>query len=400
MALHHEYGDMLFVDFAGSKLHYIDRLTGEKVPTEVFVAVLPASQHTYVECCLTQRMEDWIPVNENAMRFFNGSPRALVPDCLKSAVTKPHRYESIRNPQYEQFAQYYNTVILPARPRHPRDKALVEISVNNIYRYIYPRILERDYYSLNELNAALIELVHKYNSRIMKAYGCSRCELFESYEQKELIPLPDRRYEFKKYQAPRFVSYGVYVFLSEDKHYYSIPLRHKLKKISIFYTHRTVEMHCDNVRIAIHPRERGPIRFTTNPDHIPEKHREYLKWTPERLTQWAESVGESTGRTVKTIIEKAGHPFEATRSCLYILSLSKRYDPVRLEKACARALRFGALNGSKIENILKKNMENLPDEQQIFEDIPEHENIRGSDYYDQISDLFEGVQKMTSVEAL
>lgn len=400
MALHHEYGDMMFVDFAGKKLHIIDRLTGEKKEVEVFIAVLPASQYTYVECRMSQAIEDWIPANENAIRFYGGAPAGIVPDCLKSAVTKAHRYESEKNPQYKQFADYYDTVILPARPYHPKDKALAENTVNNVYRYIYPRILEQDYYSLGELNAALLELVKKYNKRIMKAYGCSRQELFESHEQAVLKALPRMRYEFKKYQAPRSVSYSVYVFLKEDKHYYSIPMRHRRKKISIFYTSSTVELHCNNIRIAVHKREKGIKRFTTNPDHIPKRHQEYLKWNPQTLTAWASSTGEHVCKIVKSIIEQSRHPFEAIRSCLYILSLSKKYGNVRLESACKRALRFGALSGSKIERILKNNSDLLPDEQQTFEDLPEHENIRGSEYYDRIPIFSESAGKTASVEGL
>jgi transposase len=377
MALHHEYGDMLFVDFAGDPLFYTNQLTGEKIKADVFLAMLPASQYTYVECTPNQKMENWLSVNENALRYFGGVPKAIVPDCCKTAVTKAHKYESQKNPQYVQFAEHYNTVILPARPLHPRDKALVENAVNNVYRYIYPRILEREYYSLSELNEAVSILLKAYNERKMRAYDCSRIELYDSYERETMSELPVISFEYKQYQPPRSVSYGVYIYLKEDKHYYSIPHRYVKEKCDIYYNQRSVELFCSNKRVAIHRREAGINRFTTDEKHLLEKHRSYLKWSPEKLLSWAGSYGKNTKHVIDTILNKAKHPMEGVRSSLYVMSLSKRFPVSRVEKACKRALSFGTVNGKKIENILVKGLDAQEDEQLVFDDsLPDHDNIR------------------------
>jgi transposase len=387
LPLHHEYGDMLFVDFAGDCLLYNDGFSGKQVEAQVFIAVLPASQYTFAVCTTDQKMENWITSNEKALQYFGGVPNAIVPDCCKTAVTKAHMFESTKNPQYVQFSEHYDTVIFPARPVHPKDKALVENTVNNIYRYIYPRINERTYYSLEELNERLGELLEKYNNRIMRAYDCSRKELFDTYEKRQLKSLPEYQYEYKNHQSPRSTSYGMYIYFKEDKHYYSIPTKFRKEKCSIFYNNRQIEICCNNKRIASHNREKGKNQFTTNKNHLPERYRQYLKWTPERLTNWSKSIGKYTFQVITSILKKAKFPPEGVRSSLYIMSLSSRYSAHRLERACERALSFGSLNGTRIENILKKNLDYKSKEQQVFDEIlPIHQNIRYTTKKDNTND--------------
>ena len=377
LPLHHAYGDTLFVDFAGDCLFYNDGFSEEKIAAQVFIAILPASQYTFAVCTTDQKMENWLMANKKALDFFGGVPNAIVPDCCKTAVNKAHVYESEKNPQYVQFAEHYDTVIFPARPAHPKDKALVENAVNNIYRYIYPRIQEQVYYSLDELNEQLNVLLEKYNSRIMRAYDCSRKDLFESYEKKELKPLPVQHYEYRCFQPPRTPSYGMYVYFKEDKHYYSIPVKNRAEKCSIYYTNRHIEIYCDNKRIASHNRVKGVNRFTTNENHYTERHKQYLKWTPERLLNWSKNIGKSTFTVIDSILKKAKYPMEGVRSALYIMSLSRSYNSFRLENACKRALLFDSLNGTRIENILKKGLDLKQDNQQFFDEpLPFHQNIR------------------------
>lgn len=137
MHLEHKAGDKMFADFTGKKLTYIDRQTGEVKEAEVFVAILPASQLTYVEAVESQQKPDWFRVNQNALHYFGGVPKAVVPDNLKSAVHKANFYEPDINPEYSDFARHYQTVILPARPNRARDKAMVEGTVRIVYAWIF-----------------------------------------------------------------------------------------------------------------------------------------------------------------------------------------------------------------------------------------------------------------------
>lgn len=125
----HKAGDKLFNDFTGQKLGVTNPETGEIAEHEVFVSIIGASQLSYVEAVESQKLEDWVKVNGNAIHFFGGVPAAIVPDCLKSAVNKSHRYEPESNRAFNDFAAHYDTVILPARALHPKDKSYVKFIV-------------------------------------------------------------------------------------------------------------------------------------------------------------------------------------------------------------------------------------------------------------------------------
>jgi len=146
MHIKHKAGDKTFVDYAGDKLSYFDRDKGKEIVPETFVAILGASGLTYVECSKSQEKDEWILSNENAIHYFGGSTSAFVPDNLKSAINRADRYEPEINPEYAEFAYYYSTVIIPARVREARDKALVENAVRLVYQRIYAPLRNRTFY--------------------------------------------------------------------------------------------------------------------------------------------------------------------------------------------------------------------------------------------------------------
>ena len=179
MHLEHKAGDKMFIDFAGDKLSIIDITTGEIIPVEVFVAILPCSQLTYVEAVMSQKKEDLVRASENALLYYQGSPRAIVPDNLKSAVTKSSKYEAILNEDFAAFAEHYGCTVIPARAYKPRDKALVEGAVKLIYRSIYPKIGEREFYDLASLNAAIRVALEIHNNTPLTDRKYSRREQFD-----------------------------------------------------------------------------------------------------------------------------------------------------------------------------------------------------------------------------
>ncbi len=136
----HLAGDKVFVDYSGKKAAIVDPATGARVEVELFVAVLGASNYTWAEATRTQRSHDWIDSHVRLLEFLGGVPRAIVPDQLKSGVVVASRYEPGIQRTYEELAQHYGTTILPARPAHPRDKALVENGVLLVQRWILARL--------------------------------------------------------------------------------------------------------------------------------------------------------------------------------------------------------------------------------------------------------------------
>ncbi len=381
MHMEHKAGDKLYVDFAGDKLSIIDKQSGEITQVEVFVAILGASQLTYVEAVMTQTKEDFIAACENTLHYCGGVPAAIVPDNLKSAVTKSSKYEPTLNETFADFAEHYSTTILPARAYRPRDKALVENAVRIIYSRIYVKIKTKHYYSLEELNAAIRVELEQHNNAHLRGRNYSRRQQFDEIEKNVLMPLPPLRYEMKKYHYATVAKNG-HVGLSTDKHYYSVPYKFIGKKVKILFSRHSVEIYYNYERIALHNRTKSPYQYTTDKEHLASTHRFVSDWTPERFISWSESIHEDVKLYILKVLDRKQHPEQAYKSCVGILGFAKKVGNDRLIKACQRALGYGAYNYKTIQNILERELDlgDAPDETDQLK-MPFHDNIRGENYY-------------------
>jgi transposase len=371
----------MYVDFAGDKLNLVDQQTGEIQPVEVFVAILGASQLTYVEAVMTQQKEDFIAACENAMLYYNGVPAAIVPDNLKSAVTKSSKYEPTINETFADFAEHYATTILPARAYRPRDKALVENAVKIIYSRIYAKIRGTQYHSLEALNTAIRSALEEHNNAFLRGRNYSRRQQFDEIEKAVLMPLPALKYELKKHLYATVAKNG-HVGLSLDKHYYSVPYRFIGKKVKLLFSRHSVEIYYNYERIALHTRTKSSYQYTTDKEHLASTHRFVSDWTPERFISWAQSIHEDVKLYILKVLDRKQHPEQAYKSCLGILGFAKKVGNDRLIKACQRALGYGAYNYKTIQKILEKELDlrDSPDETDQLR-MPFHDNIRGENYY-------------------
>ncbi len=382
MHIKHKAGDKMFVDYAGEKWPITDPKTGKQRPAEVFVAVLGASGLAYVEATPSQEKQEWIRSNERGLWYFGGVTAAIVPDNLLSAVSRSDPYEPGINLMFDDFAEYYDTVIIPARVRKARDKALVENAVRLVYQRIYAPLRNRTFYSIEELNEAIGPLLEEHNNKAFQRLEISRRELFERTERSALKPLPPERYPMKETKCVT-VQFNYHVELREDLHYYSVP--HYLYKkdprtrVKLVYDERIVAIYYDNTRIAQHIRDRSPNGYSTLPEHMPAEHRLYADWSPQRIMKWAKAIGTEVALVIEKVLESRKHPEQAFKVCLGILNLSKKYGPERLKKACKQANSFGTYSFKRIESMLKLALEE--EQHPELELIPTHENIRGSDYY-------------------
>ncbi|SDF26133.1 Integrase core domain-containing protein, partial [Pricia antarctica] len=384
MKLEHEAGKEMFIDYAGKKLHIVDRETGELLPVEVFVAILPNSQYTYVEACKSQKRGDLIGSCENALHFYGGVPKAIVSDNLKSAVSRASKYEADINRGFKDFARHYDCVINPARGYSPQDKALVENAVHLAYQRIYYPLREMTFFSLEDLNREIGRLLERYNDLLFKRKEASRLELFQSVERAYLKPLPAARYEIKEYCRGKVQKMG-YVYFSPDKSYYSVPYRYIGRETAIHYTKNMVEVHYNRQRIALHPRNGSKGSYNTKKDHLSSTHRYYSDWSPEFFRTKATAHGGHVAACVEQIIANVDYPEIGYKRAIGVIQLHKAYGSRRLDNACKRALQADAVSYKRIQNILRNNL----DESSLFfrdleEDkshIPEHRNIRGASNY-------------------
>ena len=389
MHIEHKAGDKAFVDFAGQKLQTVDRITGEAKDVEVFVAILGASQLTYVEATESQNSCNWIRANENAFLKFGGVTAAIVPDNLKSAVASPNKYEPDINGQYDDFARHYGTVIIPARSGKYKDKALVEGAIKIVYQRIFAPLRDRIFYSIDELNEEIQDLTERHNSIPFQKLKISRYELFLEIEKEALKPLPAQRYEFKKFAYLK-VAFNYHIKLAEDSHYYSVPYNYIRKKVKVIYTEKSVEIYHNNIRIAFHARDRRKGGYTTIKDHMPSSHRYYAEWSPERIIGWASKIGEYVKELTIKLLELQDHPEQAYRSSIGIISLAKKYGNIRVNKACARALYYKLYKYKAVKNILEKGLDRIEEEPEEAQLLPIHSNIRGADYYNKLLQLEKG----------
>jgi transposase len=379
MRQEHRAGERLFVDYAGQCAEVVDRHTGEVRRAQVFVAVLGASSYTYAEATWTQSLPDWIGSHVRAFAFFGGVSEAVVPDNLKSAVTKAHRYEPELNPTYADLARHYGVAVVPARARRPRDKAKAEVGVQLVERWILAVLRQRTFFSLAELNREIARLLALLNERPFKKLPGSRRSWFEQLDQPALRPLPEVPYEFAEWKQVRVnIDYHVEI----KGHYYSVPHTLVRRVLQARISAHTIECFHKGQRVASHLRSELKGRHTTVPEHMPPAHRQYAEWTPQRLIRWAEQVGPDTARVIERILQSRPLPQQGFRTCLGILRLAKGFGEPRLEAACTRALRIGACSYKSIESILRQGLDRqrLPEQQALDLGIA-HDNIRGADYY-------------------
>jgi transposase len=380
MRMEHKAGDKLYVDFAGQKLTIVDKQTGEIQEVEIFVAILGASQLTYVEAVMSQQKEDFIGACESALHFYGGVPLAIVPDNLKSAVTKSSKYEPTLNESFADFAQHYGTIILPARAYKPRDKALVENAVRIVYTRIYAKLRNNVYFTLEEINLAILSALEEHNKAHLRGRNYSRIQQFEEIERSTLLPLPALRYELKKHLFATVMKNG-HVALSADKHYYSVPYRFIGKKVKVMFSRTMVEIYYSYERIAEHKRIKSPYNYTTDQEHLASAHRFVSEWTPEYFLSWADKIHEDVKLYVLKILDRKQHPEQAYKSCVGILSFSKKVGNERLIKACQRALGYGLYNYKTIQQILEMGLDKFDEPENEQLEMPLHDNIRGKEYY-------------------
>lgn len=378
MRMEHRAGDKMFIDYTGSKLWIYPH--GEQPrEVEVFVAILGCSLLTYVEASDSQSKEDLITACENALYYYGGVPQAIVPDNLKSAVTKASRYEAIINTEFERFAEHYGLVVLPARVRKPKDKSHVENAVKLTYKDIFTELDGLHCPDLASLNAAIRFCLEKYNNQLLSRRNYSRRGYFEETEQETLRPLNPVRYQIKKSLMATVDKYG-YVRLKEDIHYYSVPHTHIGKKLRIAYTATDVEIYDGYAPVAKHIRSRLEFKYTTNPEHLSPKHRALAEWSPEKFISEARTLHEDIEHYIRKVIEHKRYPEQANKCCSGILNFARKVGTDRLAAACRLADSYGKYNFVEIQDILTNNFESLELPEQPA-DIPEHENIRGREYY-------------------
>lgn len=385
VVMHFTYtpGEKLMIDFAGKKIT-IRNSKGEEKTYEVFIATFPFSGFTYSEGINNQRQGNLLKVMEDALIYFGGVPRVIIPDNMKSSVTKPDRYEPELTVLMQQFCLHYNTSIMPARPRKPKDKPSVEKAVHLAYERIYAPLRNKTFESLEELNEAILEQLDAHHTRPFRRGDQNRQTLFTEQEKPALEPLPSSRMEIKKTVSAK-VQRNYHVVLGQDWHFYSVPFEHVGKQVDIIYTEQTVEIYLKQSRIAIHKRVRTKNGYCTLHEHMPVNHQEYVRqkgWNPDYFRSEAKKISPETEQVISKVLESRQFYEQTYNACIGILRLSGKYTSERLTAACTLALQANAVTYRFISNVLKNNTDKrLQQKETPVSLFDQHENLRGPQAY-------------------
>ena len=362
-------GERMMVDWAGHTMKYL--VDGKEKKAYVFVAVLPASSFMYVLPLADMKMPSWIEGHVKAFEYFGGVPHLLIPDNTKTAVKKASRYEAALNKTYQEMARYYGTAIIPTRPYSPTDKAPVETAVQIVERRIIAKLRHTRFLSLDELREAVAEHLEILNKQPFQKLDGNRLSVFLETECDKLMKLQQSRYEIAKFKQ---VKAGIDYHVALDKnHYYSIPYQYAGKIMQIRSTSRTVEVFFDGERIACHIRSlNDKTHYTTEPSHMPEKHRAVADWSSERFLSWAGKTGVKTKEYIAWLMSIKDHPEQSFRTCAGILRLASTVTSSQMEDACSYALTHNVYSYTYFSKLLQGRKKQEP----II-----HGNLRGKDYY-------------------
>lgn len=384
MHLDHQPADKLQVDFAGKTFPVTDPLTGVKHEHPVLVCVLPFSGKSFVQVLENATGYYLYTALAECLKYFGGVPRAILSDNMKQFVLKSNRYEPTFNELAEQFSVYYNTSLLATRVSRPRDKASVEKQVSTTYQRIYAPLRNREFFSVESANAAVMECLEVHNTTPMQRAGHSRDELFYREERHLLKPLPAMDF-IVRHRTKAKVQHNYHVLLGEDMHQYSVPYIHVGKHVQLVYDAWEVEVFLDMQRVALHRRDIRRNGYTTREEHMPQNHRKYketMGWDADYFLGQGEKIGINTREVIARLLAKNFFPEQTYRACKGVLSLSAKYGKIRLEAACTMAMTLPTTTYSMVSNILKNNrdLQNVAS-QTYNHPLPDHQNIRGKEAY-------------------
>jgi transposase len=393
-AYHNSYapGYELQTDFAGDRLYLRECRFNKKTPVVMLCCLLPYSGMSYAIAMMNATMEQFFNGLSKALEYFGGVPETVKTDNMKQWVKKTCRYEPAFTEATEQWCVHYNTHPEVTRVGRARDKGPIEGLVNKLYQFVYARIRDEYYDTIDKLNSRIFELVDEFNARPTQKKGVSRIDLFHESEQLLLKPLPVEHYRFR-YRKEIEVSSSYHVSVGSEKHSYSIPYEHVAQKASVVWDMETVEIYVSNKRVAIHTRSFVEYGYTTREEHMPANHLAYKRsreYNAAAIHRRAMLVGEKTTQAIDIILSSRIFPQQSYKTCQGVFSLASKYGEKRMEAACNHILsQTSSITYTMIRNVLDKNLDIAASEASggITTVTPVNEDVRGAKEYQVINGL-------------
>jgi transposase len=343
-------GEALEVDWAGTRMQVYDPDECTPIFVDIFVACLPYSGYIYAEGCLDTREQAWLECHNHALFHLGGVPKSIVCDNLKVGVISRSKDGIVINESYRQLAEHYCCAVMPARPRKPRDKSSVEAAVGLVSRRAIAALRNEGFHTLTELNKALREKVDEINNAPFTRRQGSRKGIFDRVEKDALLPLPTCPFDVCKWEMAT-VQRNYHV--SAGGSYYSVPVEYIKQFVKVRITSTTVEIYCNNERIATHPRSTDPHTFVTNTAHMPDNHKAWLSNDIEGLIQAADNIGPATAKVMRYLVESEQNTVKALGLCKRLINIARRNcsSEELLEFCCAKAMDVTSLPNISVDMI-------------------------------------------------
>ncbi|WBX94975.1 IS21 family transposase [Pseudoxanthomonas mexicana] len=395
-------GHHLFVDYSGKRPCITDPKTMERRSVELWVGCIGVSRRAFAHATLSQKLPDFIESHVLALDYYGALSEVLTPDNLRSAVVSVSwRDGHVINPSYQAFADHYDVLVLPTRPRKPKEKAAVENTVRLMQRWVIAVLRDRTFYSLAELNAEVRRLVDAFNDRPMRgADKRSRNQLFLDVDLPVMRPLPIERYVYADWKIG--VKVGKDYHVGFEGNWYSVPFRLIDERVEIRALRDAIEIYQAGRQVATHRRAVGKGEILTEQDHQTPKHRAFTEAGRSEMTGWATDIGEMVVEFVRRHLEKAtgGASINAFRG---LKQLKRQYGAHRLNQACRRALKMGAISTNALQSMLARGLEDKPlsdEATPVPTPVPAHENVRGATTYQDDDDESEDDNDTDEKEAV
>lgn len=382
MRIAHKPGEAMQVDWAGNTIPIYDSVTGRESAAYLYVAVLPCSRFAYVEACPDMKSENWLLCHVHAFNYFGGVPRLLVPDNLKTGITTNTRYDTIVNRSYQELAVHYDTAIVPARVRHPKDKSIAEGTVKFASTWIIAALRDQRFFTIEEAQEAVREKLDELNDRPFQRGGGNRRTAYLDEEKGFMQPLPGTEYEPAIWTT---ATVSTDYLVSDGKNRYSVPFDLIGEKVDIRLTGRSVEVFFHGNRVAVHRRltaaQRDPV---VKQDHMTPEHRKYLSYNADDFAMWAKEIGPKTDEVTRYFLSSGKAPEQGYKACASLTKLAARYGNARLENACASILEYTQIPSIRNLSAALRNAHDAAMSRKKAEDTtpPNRYGItRGAGYY-------------------
>lgn len=337
------------VDFgSGPKLP--DLITGELLPSWVFVMTLCYSRHQYAEIVRHQDVDTWLGCHARAFQWFAGVVDRAIIDNPKCAITRACYRDPEVQRAYAELAEGYGFKISPCPPREPKKKGIVEAGVKYVKRSFLPL---RSFRDIHDANAQLREwIMGEAGNRVHGTTREAPLTRFTSIEKALLKPLPDTLPLPATWASVKVHGNAHVQF---QKCLYSVPFRLMHQVLWLKATATQVQCYQDLTLVAQHPRLKRPGQRSTCNDHMPPEALAYKLADP----QWCLTQAEAVGPKCRLLIERlfAHRVLDNLRAAQGVVRLGQRFGHPRLEAACDRALAFDAPRYRTVKHILEKGLE-------------------------------------------